>query len=1077
MHCALPLGVRFEFVVVLAVAKVAMALSALERAHVTFVEGNEAVFWCRVCKSSLSKHSCKLHMVKQHGLDVEAVANWVTVKDSSKIKHGRSQKCRLAELLKQEEGATGGAPEAGGAPEEMAEAGAEEAAEAGGEEAAGAGGEAAAPGWAEDGEEEEEAPGGAEDGAQAAGLGEAEEEGGWRWLPWAWEAAAPEWCEEGRGQAAETGEAEEERSWEGRRWNWAAAQEEACLGQPKPTPMPQAEEGYEWVAMPCWVKCHPGGAPVAPLCCHSLADVAPAEPREEQVGGSEECAGGEGAAAGHSVFVQPTAKSRAGPAPPRATEPLLLGLTEACRSWRLAVEPKVGAPIKYPLQKPDFVLDARFEHWLRQQRNLQPKSIPCTIVAAQRFLTLLEPADPQLDRNRREVVAAVYKQNLLAQLLETPLMKPERSWARKMAVALQHWCQFHIECGDREDDHSNRRFLVALKTETVGWVKRCSDAHQEQCRDRKMYDAARIEKMASVDELKEGARRAMFDLIRLQKLYAEASTMSRKDRFRANADFALIVWTCNWAGRDDEWAIMEAEHAKSQLAAGKDHFVCPRHKTARELGEAVKHLSPCTQEAARCYLSLPGHSDTGKLFRAAGGREVQILKLLKKGAALHLPGTQPPQVNLMRKRFTKAVLSVFKRQEVLDALETADKHRGSTALKHYCAMTFQEEADQCAAVYKAAMGDPPEWPSVDEQRAQLTMGAGGEEVGEGGGAAEEGDEGDDGPAEEESEGEGDEEEAGDMLDDILAAFEEEDRRVALMAGASGQGEMDERKKEGEKDKKEKSDKKDKKAKASKKEKNDKKDKKAKANKDGEKEEGGGGGEEGTAPDSEQELFAELFGPEGEAHKGTENEEVNEKNVGKDEEEKAEAAKSQPGASASSSSAAQGGTQQEGETKAGQGEMAGKNEEETAAEAKSPQGQGGASSSSAAQGGGQQEKEEKEVKGEEGRKDEKEIDEEPKSQRGKGASSSSAAPPVSEALARPRKRRRTLLTGEQRAWLMAAAISFAGRGVNGNILFTPHQEWFEQLRQTGIREGVLKEENTAEGLRSAVRYAVEAKEKF
>ena len=57
---------------------------------------------------------------------------------------------------------------------------------------------------------------------------------------------------------------------------------------------------------------------------------------------------------------------------------------------------------------------------------------------------------------------------------------------------------------------------------------------------------------------------------------------------RANVALAGVTFTCNWGGRDGEWKIISESHAREQLFKGLDYFVCPHHKTAKELGEAVK---------------------------------------------------------------------------------------------------------------------------------------------------------------------------------------------------------------------------------------------------------------------------------------------------------------------------------------------------------------------------------------------------------------------------------------------------------------------------------------------------------
>ena len=71
--------------------------------------------------------------------------------------------------------------------------------------------------------------------------------------------------------------------------------------------------------------------------------------------------------------------------------------------------------------------------------------------------------------------------------------------------------------------------------------------------------------------------------------------------------------------------------------------------------------------------------------------------------ALYLQGTQPPTVNLMRKRFTTAAFDVYRQPDILRALEVASKHKGRTARSVYCAMEFETQATTSEAIYKAVM--------------------------------------------------------------------------------------------------------------------------------------------------------------------------------------------------------------------------------------------------------------------------------------------------------------------------------------------------------------------------------------
>ena len=169
-----------------------------------------------------------------------------------------------------------------------------------------------------------------------------------------------------------------------------------------------------------------------------------------------------------------------------------------------------------------------------------------------------------------------------------------------------------------------------------------------------------------------------------------------------------ILYMCNWAGRSGEWVLMKEEHVRSQLAGGFHYVVCPNHKTSSTLGEAVKHLSESTRRALLCYMDLPAPFDGGGLlFRNS---RLQLSRCLGRFGKLYSLGVQQPTVNLMRKRFTTAVFDVYHRPDIHHALEVASKHSGKTAVSVYCAMSWDQQAITGQAIYKAVMGEPPEWP-------------------------------------------------------------------------------------------------------------------------------------------------------------------------------------------------------------------------------------------------------------------------------------------------------------------------------------------------------------------------------
>ena len=162
--------------------------------------------------------------------------------------------------------------------------------------------------------------------------------------------------------------------------------------------------------------------------------------------------------------------SHGSPAPAAATSAMIaISLAEEGKTWDPASW-KRGQ--YYPLKLDGgFILDDRFERWLRHQPNLKANSARPAIAAVTRFLCLVTVPNGR-SRNEAGVLVALYREDLISTLRDLPIMGVEYSWSRKMASAVAHWCQFHIEACARRGDQSMRDSIVALKDTLVGWSKK-----------------------------------------------------------------------------------------------------------------------------------------------------------------------------------------------------------------------------------------------------------------------------------------------------------------------------------------------------------------------------------------------------------------------------------------------------------------------------------------------------------------------------------------------------------------------------------------------------------------------------
>jgi len=395
----------------------------------------------------------------------------------------------------------------------------------------------------------------------------------------------------------------------------------------------------------------------------------------------------------------------------KRAEQVKVRINDACRAW----EPKETTLRRktVPIDASGINVREDFTHWLRQQRNLKQKTITPAIANLRRFFKLLDIEEGHTP-DEAGVLVALYEDNLWTEMLETKIMSPVWSWTRKIVGALVHWCNFMVMDCERKGQWGTKESITALGHLLIGWTKQCSKEHKTHNRARYRFDADRIANMADDTVLKEAVRQAMIDL---QRLAAECRGRARLPAGvlgRANVIIVGIIWLNGWAGRSGEWQEMESADVREQLAKGLDYLICPNHKTSDEYGEAVKHLSPGTLEAVKVYLELtatPREKSSPLFLQPVKGDHVSISSCLRQFGKRRLPDTQPPAVNLVRKKFHEAAITSFAPTETLEMLKQVDKHSVEVAHKTYSTLQFGKEARMCAAVFVAVMGEPVEWPT------------------------------------------------------------------------------------------------------------------------------------------------------------------------------------------------------------------------------------------------------------------------------------------------------------------------------------------------------------------------------
>ena len=203
---------------------------------------------------------------------------------------------------------------------------------------------------------------------------------------------------------------------------------------------------------------------------------------------------------------------------------------------------------------------------------------------------------------------------------------------------------------------------------------------------------ARIDNMASKDEMKRAAQDAMLDLQRLNAIAARDGRMSA-DAFRLATVLVLgIVYLSSLAHDGADWVDMTAEHVRSQLAAGLDYVLSPGHDNI------AIHIGEGARSALRCYLALPApaEGDDCLLFR---DRSLDVTVALQRFGARYLPGKQPPTWRLLRRLQISEVIASC----------PAVSYSERVAKVRY-PVTLQEQSNADAGLYHKLMGAPPAWP-------------------------------------------------------------------------------------------------------------------------------------------------------------------------------------------------------------------------------------------------------------------------------------------------------------------------------------------------------------------------------
>jgi len=188
-------------------------------------------------------------------------------------------------------------------------------------------------------------------------------------------------------------------------------------------------------------------------------------------------------------------------------------------------------------------------------------------------------------------------------------------------------------------------------------------------RDKYLEDLERLKNLPPIDTMRQAVEHAFAILKAIHKKYAGTTEpLPAAVQAMANACMVACIWLDMFGGRKMEWERMLADLISVMLSSELDFVMVRDHKTSRTYGTIAKWFTPGTRAAAACYMDFPRPASVKTFLVPAHGTagSVDIPSSLRTfGLNFLPPGCTLPTVNLMRKFFHKALLSLTKEEEGL----------------------------------------------------------------------------------------------------------------------------------------------------------------------------------------------------------------------------------------------------------------------------------------------------------------------------------------------------------------------------------------------------------------------------
>ena len=344
-----------------------------------------------------------------------------------------------------------------------------------------------------------------------------------------------------------------------------------------------AQSGFQWVATKCWVKCNMNEEPISPYVYGGPCDRVPkpgSAPQSLHVNtGTDIVPAGSSVAASSSVLaalLEPVLDRIKVLTEPKQIEVKLpkVALAQIVTEWTPPVveHKRHRCPIPHNSSR-DFNLFMKY----LQGEGLKPETININMLNLKRFFNLLV-----VEEGPHVVIGtmcAIYYNDLMAKIMEAPLMHLKYTWSRNIVTALDHLCNhLKIECNKKRWNEAHTTLQQLVDEVLSVYNKQGLKCRTEADSKKKRLDASRLQNFPALKTIKAALQDAMIGLGVLSKRRSGHTRLGFSERLNSTTAMVGIIYYNSFAGRSGEWETMTHEHVLTQLSAGADHLLCNEHK-------------------------------------------------------------------------------------------------------------------------------------------------------------------------------------------------------------------------------------------------------------------------------------------------------------------------------------------------------------------------------------------------------------------------------------------------------------------------------------------------------------------